>query len=156
MSVRQLFANLTPGKEKQEKERSKQKRHSGPFSRFGKNLYLSISFFDFPPAPLSLSLLHLLLLPHQLPSLFHPAGRNKRAPPPTPPPFLAVSIFWERELKLHSVASIVRVIRKSYLQRVWVARTETAVGRVADGAHVCACSEAQRFGWSGDFFFFLL
>lgn len=158
MSTRQLFANLTSGEEKQKKRGANRKGSQDHFHALGKNLYLSISFLTSLPLLSLPRLLLLLLLPHQLPSLFHPAGRNKRvhthpSPPPSTVP-CCLNFLGDRKLKLHSVAAIVRVIRKSYLQRVRVARAETAGGRVADGARVCACLEGCEVWLERSFFFF--
>lgn len=142
MSVCQLFADLTPGKAKRKKRGANRKSTEDHFHALEKNLYLSISLFDFSPAPRSLPLSRFLLLPHH--SLTFPPRRKEQASPTPPPHFLPSQFFWERELKLHSVAAIVRVIRKSYLQRVRVAGTERAGGRPADGARVCVCLEGRE------------
>lgn len=86
MSTRQLFANLTSVKEKQEERGANRKGTQDHFHALGKNLYLSISFLTFLTLHSLLHLLLLLLLPHQLRSLFHPAGRNKQVCTSTHPP----------------------------------------------------------------------
>lgn len=93
MSMRQLFANLTSGEEKQKKRGANGKGTQDHFHALGKNLYLSISILTSLPLHSLPHLLLLLLLPHQLPLLFHPAGRNKRVHASTQPPSLHRSLL---------------------------------------------------------------
>lgn len=101
MSTRQLFANLTSGKEKQNRRGANRKGTQDHFHALGKNLYLSISFLTCLPLRSLPHLLFLLLLPHQLLSLFHPAGRNKRVHTTTPSSTVSCCLnFWGAKIKV--------------------------------------------------------
>lgn len=155
-NTRQRFANLRVGcrriKKKKQKNRNGSQDPFHAFEKKKKKRALPCDFYlNFSPAlptSLSLSLLLLLLLlfaPSLLPpphSLLQPAagnGREEQASERRGVLFLPVSFFFsEAWIKVAFRAAIVRVIRKSYLQRVRVAREETARG-MGDEACVCVC-----------------
>lgn len=155
-NTRQRFANLRVGcrriKKKKQKNRNGSQDPFHAFEKKKKKRALPCDFYlNFSPAlptSLSLSLLLLLLLlfaPSLLPpphSLLQPAAGNRREEQASERRgvlFLPVSFFFsEAWIKVAFRAAIVRVIRKSYLQRVRVAREETARG-MGDEACVCVC-----------------
>ena len=170
-NTRQRFANLRVGWRRIKKKQKKQKWFSGPFSRLRekkKKKALPCDFYlNFSPAlptSLSLSLLLLLLLLLFPPSFLLPARfsspqqgtgeRSEGASKRRGVLFLPVSFFFflEAWIKVAFRAAIVRVIRKSYLQRVRVAREETARG-MGDEARACVCEERGVGLGRADIFF---
>ena len=123
------------------------------FSRFA---YLSVSLTSSsspPPLPSLPPSSSLLASPAR--SREQARGASEQAARCPVPPRLVFFFFSEAWIKVAFRAAIVRVIRKSYLQRVRVASEETARG-MGDEAPACVCVVGREVGLGrAEIFFFL-